>query len=693
MESNKYNIQQVDTSTFEHLQVLKTEDSKLIESFSVNSLFNRNEDRVRLQIYSTDKVLLKSEENYKRYTEALGGTSVGKDGASILAVDPVEDAKYFGYETGDVILVYSFFTNPFTNNPGSALLSNFFIEQISPDRTELLALSNKLTVEERVKGINKLNHQLENSADYQEFYITFEDYNQQVALNVASQDYLIGGTLDTELAPVFKLYEPLSQNYSEKSIFQVETKIGDSIAFEITTEVIEEVEGVKPLKGPNFNVDVTKVKPNPTELLSYNDLYNYTITGSNYELRSLISNKSAQVATDYSDFSDFILFSSAEERLRNFKYKLDQIHSYEDSIELLNISSSYTGSGGSNSVTFYNNLIEKQFENFDHYDRYLFFQSGSWAWPKISGSISKPYINQRSTDTTVWFNNIIQSASGYDNTNNNQLLNSIPSFIREDVSNEAYLTFANLIGHHFDNIWLYSKAVSDKYNTDHRLNFGISKDLVRSAVESFGIKLYDSEFSTDNLLNTFVGNALDTGSEMISTINLATSGSTVHNQPIAIADYQKEIYKRIYHNLPYLVKTKGTQRGIRALLNCFGLTEDIVSIKQVGGVFADKGRYLGPNEEVTSSLSRIRIDNTGSLSTGSVLSTYVSITKEDYKYADDSPITSVGFDLSEQTNRVIKANLEADFDIDQYIGDPRDATKGEYGSLKDFWRLLEVSSQ
>lgn len=693
MESNKFNIKQVDTSTFEHLQVLKELDSKLIESFSVNSLFNRSEDRVRLQIYSTDKVLLKSEENFKRYSEALGGTSVGKDGASILSVDPIEDAKYYGYDTGDVILVYSFFTNPFTNNPGSALLSNFFIEQISPDRTELLALSNKLTDEERVKGINKLTQQLDNSAEYQEFYITFEDYNQQVALNVDSQDYFIGGTQDTETAPVFKLYEPLSQDYNEKSVFQVETKIGDSIAYMITTEVVEELEDIKLLKGPNFNVDVAKVKPNPTELLSYNDLFSYTITGSNYELRSLISDKSAQIATDYTDFSDFILFSSAEERLRNFKYKLDQIHSYEDSIELLNVSSSYTGSGGSNSVTFYNDLIVKQFENFDHYDRYLYFQSGSWAWPKVAGSIAKPYINKRSTDTSIWFNNIIESASGYDNTNNNQLLNSIPAFIREDVSNEAYLTFANLIGHHFDNIWLYSKAVSDKYNTDHRLNFGISKDLVRNAVESFGIKLYDSEFSTDNLLSTFVGTALDTGSEMISTVNLATSGSTVHNQPIAVADYQKEIYKRIYHNLPYLVKTKGTQRGIRALLNCFGLTEDIVSIKQVGGVFADKGKYLGPNEEVTSSLSRIRIDNTGSLSTGSVLSTYVSITKNDYKYADDSPITSVGFDLSEQTNRVIKANLEPNFDIDQYIGDPRDAHKGEYGSLREFWRLLEVSNQ
>ena len=60
-----------------------------------------------------------------------------------------------------------------------------------------------------------------------------------------------------------------------------------------------------------------------------------------------------------------------------------------------------------------------------------------------------------------------------------------------------------------------------------------------------------------------------------------SSGSTAleHLQPIAKLDYEKEIHKRIYHNLPYLIKTKGTERGLRALINCFGITPEILSIK------------------------------------------------------------------------------------------------------------------
>ena len=45
----------------------------------------------------------------------------------------------------------------------------------------------------------------------------------------------------------------------------------------------------------------------------------------------------------------------------------------------------------------------------------------------------------------------------------------------------------------------------------------------------------------------------------------------------------KEIYKRIYHNLPYLLKTKGTRRGLRALINCFGISDTILKIKEYGG--------------------------------------------------------------------------------------------------------------
>jgi hypothetical protein len=51
-------------------------------------------------------------------------------------------------------------------------------------------------------------------------------------------------------------------------------------------------------------------------------------------------------------------------------------------------------------------------------------------------------------------------------------------------------------------------------------------------------------------------------------------------------DYDKEVFKRIYHNLPLLYKAKGTEPGLRALINCYGIPDTILRISETGG--ADK---------------------------------------------------------------------------------------------------------
>lgn len=682
MAETRYILTQVNTNTFEDLVPLNEADSALIDSFQVNARFDRNRDQVRLQIYSLDRRLLQQVDNFTRYSEALGGGSAGQDGASILSVDPQADAIHYGYQTGDVILVYSFITNPFTARPRPGQ-GSFFVDAISPDRQEIRALSNILSNEDITRVVTDMRRELQDSNNFSEFYVDFDGQPTRVAINIATED------INGDTAPVVRFYEPIPGDIANRHQFEIQRLVADSAAFRVTTEVTQQVERAIPIRGANFTIDLSEQTATPTEYLNYNQLYSYPVTSSNYELQSLLNRKGVAIATDHTDFKDFIYFSSAEERLRNFKYKLDLIHSYESSIELLNASSSYTGSGASGSVTYYEGLISGLVSKFDHYDNYLYFESGSWAWPKVSGSFVKPYTNQKSShpSASVWFNNIITSASNFDNTNNNILLNAVPAFIREDTANEPYLMFIDMLGHHFDNLWIYQKSISDKYDTDNRLDFGISKDIVRSAIESFGVRMYDSEFSTDNLLASLVGQTYNTGSEVIDTLHVATSGSAYeHLQPIAVADYQKEIYKRIYHNLPFLIKTKGTERGIRALVNCFGIPSEILGIRTRGGVYADKYGYFGPEEEVTSSLGKIRIDNTGSLSTGSQLSTYVTINQRDGKYTDDQHSLEVGFSVSEATNRAIRANIERTFDLDQYIGDPRDESRTNYPELLREWR-------
>ena len=52
---------------------------------------------------------------------------------------------------------------------------------------------------------------------------------------------------------------------------------------------------------------------------------------------------------------------------------------------------------------------------------------------------------------------------------------------------------------------------------------------------------------------------------------------------ISSADATKEIWRRILNNLPYIMKTKGTTRSIKALLSCYGIPSTILDIREYGG--------------------------------------------------------------------------------------------------------------
>ena len=714
MAKYNYSITELNADTFQTISISDKEQS-LIDQFKVNSFLDQSKHRVDLLVYSEDKKLLENFADYDKYSQLLAAASAGQEGASQINIDPENDAKELGYESGDVVLVYKFVNNYFSPSKFGA---EFFIESVSPDGTEIRALSNFLSDQDLRNKTKELKNYLLDSSFVDSIFLNYQDSSSEsIGLNVDVEETEKG------LGIVIKLYGKVPSDISVNSIFTVDLKVSDDRAFSIYAEYEEEKEKPLVLRGPNFEIEDRQNNNNPTEFFNYNELFSYPATGSNYEIFSLINERGANITIEHNDFANFIHFSSAEERLRNFKYKLELLESYESNLNSLN-SSSYTAFGITGSKDYYRNLITGSINNFDHYDRFLYFESGSNSWPKTS--TKKPHSNVPSTGSVGinWFNSQIISASNYDSTNYDILTNTIPTFLREDSNNEQLLMFIHMIGQHFDNLWIYFKAVSDKYDADNRMNFGISKDIVREAIESFGVNLYNSNQNLDNLFASFIGEGYNTGSENINSIIVATSasfnsGSTdvEHMQPVAKDDYQKEIYKRIYHNLPYLTKTKGTERGLRALINCFGLPFDTLKIKTFGGNRIDTEKFFGPEFNVSSSISKsintaittsnepsgssvlhfnpgtkIRIDNTGSIVTGSTLSRYTSIIKEDKKYTDDQHFLEIGFNLSDATNNFIDLKVSGSFDIDDYIGDPRLSTANKYQRLDNLGRYLTNQS-
>ena len=149
-----------------------------------------------------------------------------------------------------------------------------------------------------------------------------------------------------------------------------------------------------------------------------------------------------------------------------------------------------------------------------------------------------------------------------------------------------------MIGQHFDNVWTYTKDVTNRFDADNRLDYGISKDLVADAIREFGIKLYSNNYDQDDLYQAFLGITSEgstfpianiTGSSPAEGIDLVTNAISASSDIIAQNDVLKRVYKRIYHNIPYLLKTKGTKAGLRALISTFGISNTILDVKEYGG--------------------------------------------------------------------------------------------------------------
>ena len=178
-----------------------------------------------------------------------------------------------------------------------------------------------------------------------------------------------------------------------------------------------------------------------------------------------------------------MFLSSAKQRLLNFEYKVGLIESYRNDLNTL------TGITGlttesisySESKATIDQKIETVTQNFDGYEYYLYYTSESTAWPK--SNTSPPYLlySTGSSQALTWlgsdeptssyYGGRIQTASIYDNDNQDNLFYSIPEFIRDDNDNVDYSLFINMMGQHFDNLWMYTQNITTKLDADNRLNW------------------------------------------------------------------------------------------------------------------------------------------------------------------------------------------------------------------------------
>jgi hypothetical protein len=583
-------ITQIDIQDFIS-QTYEGTDISLLSQFEINNTFTPN-SYIEYFIYDNNKNILSTDYSFTEYTILNDGQSAGNNNnLSQIEINPSQSLINSGYDQGEYITYFNIL-----NKQVGSELQQLYIAEISSDRTEIRLDSTSLTNIDIVEQANNFIKERENSTYFLDFYLNFGDNQLFIANNISLDN------LDVKNPTILiKLYEPLSDEFNVNSTLWVVTFVEEPIAYKVTFEDAPIIfTDTVSIGGPNFNLELKDQINNSSLELSYADLVLTSLTSSTNQLNSLLEGKEIDINVDYTDFSNFVHFSSAQSRIENFYYKVGLIESYSSSIATL---SNTTNNNPSSSIAIYESKINNIITNFDGYDYYLYYYSGSSAWPKTNTSPPYQLESTNSNAVLTWlgsddeanayYGGILLSASLYDNLNQNNLFYTIPEYLREDPANDPYQLFIEMVGQHYDNIFIYYKDVTQKYNADNRLENGISKDIVADAIRDFGIKLYQNNFSNEDLYTAFLGLTPEgslfpfpnitgslptpTGYEYIDTKISAS------NDYLPLDDVNKSLYKRIYHNLPYLLQTKGTLPGLRALITSYGIPDTILRIKEYGG--------------------------------------------------------------------------------------------------------------
>ena len=579
------NITKINPSTFE-FQTYEIQDDNLISKITLDTNLNGN-NYIEFFIYDLNKNLLSSNLNYTNYRVE----QVNPDDTTNIIIDPEIDIIEEGFEQGNYVAYYNFLQNQI----GDQFEEKLFISEISSDRTEIRLNSNQLLSDEIIFDTTGFIEFRENSEYFVDFYLNFSDNNLVIANNIK---------LDNENTAnptiLIKLYEPLPSNFNLKDETFIVTTINESEAFQVDYPIEPiRTQDFEIIQGPNFKISLNEEINNSSLYLSYNDIISTSITSSSNQIQNIINDSSLNISVDYTNFNNFIHFSSAKTRIENFYYKVSLLESYSGSLSnLKNITSS------NQSELIFKDKITDVIKNFDRFEYFMYYNSGSsLSWPKTTSSPPYELAKTGSTailnwygsdiETSAYFGGRILSASNYDNENKDQLLKSIPEYLREDPDNRQYELFIDMVAQYYDNVWLYTKDITQKYNADNRLDFGVSKDLVAEAIRDFGVKLYQNNFSTKDLYTAFLGLTPEgslfpfpeiTGSTPVSTgMEFVDTLISASNDIIPLDDVNKSLYKRIYHNIPYLLKSKGTLTGLRALISSYGIPDTILKISEFGG--------------------------------------------------------------------------------------------------------------
>ena len=489
---------------------------------------------------------------------------------------------------------YRIAVNFFTNLIGSYESQKLKIDEISPDRTELRLRSIDTDDSEFLEQITNYIQTVGNSVTQ----LTSTNSYRTLLVNFSrNQTALFTNSVVIGEYVYVKLYEPLASDIEKDFKCWIVEEQRPTYIDRITLETfgLGIPDTIRKLSGPNWDASDRASTSTDTGLKNWNDILGSSVSTSQQLVDSVFSGSIAGIDLniDYSDFNNFIFYSSATERVKNFHYKLELIEYYNLQLSTLG---SISGSTAVTNVEEFTNLKNVLIGGFDKFEKYLYFDSSSRTftydlpladpnvsyitgsyidpWPKTTTSRPHTLYSSTSSIAQEWYSTLLDNADIYDRANYNSLINGVPLYLRTNTDNEGLETFIHMLGQHYDIIYTYIRNVSKIYSRDEHPKYGVPNELLYSVAKQFGWSLTDGNQYKDlweYVLGTNEAGIPITGSNTVGDASLPGKDMTYH------------IWRRIVNNLPGLLKSKGTKRSVKALLSCYGIPQSMISINEYGG--------------------------------------------------------------------------------------------------------------
>jgi hypothetical protein len=543
--------------------------------------------KIELHVYSGDTWITGNHsvqlQSKTKSFEAIQTKAAIQTAGDLLSIDIYNEFSKLKLTSGNFKIAVNFFKNLIGNYNEQYLR----IDEISPDRTEIRLKAiddeNLIFLQQLVSFIETVNPT--STQFYKTYILNFSRNKTAVIVNTT----VVGEYV------YLKLYEPLAND--------IDVDFKCWIAEELRPSYIDKV-AILPkiaesqynkLSNPNWYANAIYNTTTETGFKAWTDLLGTTTQTSQQIVDAYFSGSLSGVKLniDYSDFNNFVFYSSATERLENFKYKIQLLEYYTSQSTAV---SQISGSVATTNVADFETAKSTLIGGFDDFERYLYYESssrlttydipnenayvtqltGSYVKPAPKTTASIPYTLASTTSSLFinWFDGVYSSALLYDSLNYNALRYAIPEFIRFDATNADMLTFVDMLGHHYDILYTYINHMTRINKREENPKLGMPNELLYSVAKQFGWNLTDGNQGQE--LWQYVLGTNEAGVPL-------TGSNTIGDPSVSGKNMTATIWRRIVNNLPLLLKSKGTKRSIQALLSCYGIPQSFVSINEYGG--------------------------------------------------------------------------------------------------------------